>query len=75
MLFNYEREAVPKDSVLLMGSVFDPLGIMIYLDNKFDWLSFEIGRPMKNMMRIVLKRGFRWLGLNLAEMVREAGKL
>ena len=30
---------------------------------------------MRNMMRIVLKRGFSWLGLNLIEMVREAGKL
>ena len=27
------------------------------------------------MMRIVLKRGFSWLGQNLAEMVREIGKL
>ena len=28
---------------------------------------------MKNLMRIVLKRAFRWLGSNLAEMVREVG--
>ena len=30
---------------------------------------------MKNMMRIVLKRGFSGLGLNLIEMVREVGKI
>ena len=30
---------------------------------------------MNNMMRILLKRGFRWLGKNYIEMMREAGKL
>ena len=33
------------------------------------------GKPMKTMMRIVLKRGFGWLGFNLAEILMEAGKL
>ena len=35
----------------------------------------KIGKPRKNMMRIVLKRGFSWLGQNLTEIVMEAGKL
>ena len=30
---------------------------------------------MKNILRIVIKRVFSWLRLNLIEMVREAGKL
>ena len=29
---------------------------------------------MKNMIRIVLKRGFSWPGCNLTKMVWEAGK-
>ena len=28
---------------------------------------------MKNMMRLVLKRGFGWLGLNLIETVKRQG--
>ena len=33
----------------------------------------KIRKPMNNMMRIVLKRGFSWLGKNFTEMVREEG--
>ena len=35
----------------------------------------KIGKPMKNMMRIALKRDFSWPGQNLTEMAREAWKL
>ena len=35
----------------------------------------KIRKPMKNMMRIGLKKGFSWLGWDLIGMVKEAGKL
>ena len=35
----------------------------------------KIEKPMNNMMRIVLKRDFSWLGKNLTEMVMEVGNL
>ena len=35
----------------------------------------NIGKPMKNMMRIALKRDFSWSGQNLTEMAREAWEL
>ena len=35
----------------------------------------KAGKSMKNMMRILLKRVFSWLGQNLTEMLRETGKL
>ena len=35
----------------------------------------KIRKPMKNMMRIGLKKGFSWLGWDLIGMVKEVGKL
>ena len=64
----------------ITDTIFDWIGLaygLVYPINvvcgRAGWK--KIGKPMKNMIRVALKRGIRWPDENLTEIAWEAGKL